>query len=99
MPITNDHLLLERPHPLKDGSVQRVYRFADDYGLSVVNSPMLHSYPFAWEAAVLEGVDDKGNFKGLTYDTPLTNDVEVFMSDDEANEFISRAAVHFGARK
>lgn len=81
--LTNEHLEQERPHL---GGVQRIYKFKSGYGLSLVNSPMLHAYPFAWEAAVL------GKDGDLSYDTPLTNDVEVFLSDDEANEFIARAA-------
>ena len=91
--LTNDHLLVERLHPGWVGGVQRLYRFKSGYGLSVVNSPMLHAYPFAWEAAVLKDVSEDGNKFELTYDTPLTSDVEVFSSDDEANEFIKRAAL------
>jgi tRNA(Phe) wybutosine-synthesizing methylase Tyw3 len=50
---------------------------------------MLHHYPFAWEAAVLD-VDGS-----LRYDTPLTSDVEVFTTDEEANDFIRRAKFYF----
>jgi hypothetical protein len=46
---------------------------------------MLHSYPFAWEAAVFHPK------VGLAYDTPLTSNVEVFFTDEEANGFIARA--------
>lgn len=95
MTITDDHLLLERPHPI--GGKQRIYRFAGNYGLSLVNGETIHAYPFAWEAAVINGLDADGNFDGLDYSTPLTSDVEVFASDEEANAFIARAADHFGA--
>ena len=95
MALTNKDLVCERPHPLNDGSVQRIYRFRGAHGLSAVNSPMLHSYPFAWEIAVLKDVDTKGQFHDLDYSTPLTSDVEVFMDDEEANDFIARAAKHF----
>lgn len=94
MPLTNRHLLLERPHPSLDG-VQRIYLFNAGYGLSLVNSPKLHSYPFAWEAAVLKDIDKDGNFGGIIYHTPLTSDVEVFKTDDEANAFIQKAAEYF----
>ncbi len=86
--ITDKYLELERPNPI--GGVQRIYKFASGYGLSLVNSPMCHSYPFAWEAAVL-GPDGK-----LTYDTPLTKDVETFHTDAEADAFIERAANEIG---
>lgn len=93
--LTEKNCLIEKPH--FGGGVQRIYRFPGGYGLSMVNSPMLHSYPFAWEAAVVTDVTDNGGFSGLTYDTPLTSDVEVFDTEDEANAFIERAAAHFSA--
>lgn len=94
MSITDNHLLLERPHL---GGVQRVYRFPSGFGLSAVNASMLHSYTFAWEIAVLRNVHDNGSFDELTYDTPLTSDVEVFKTDDEANAFIARAFDELGS--
>ncbi len=92
--ITDKHFLMEKPG--STGGVQRIYRFSDGHGLSLVNSSMLHSYGFAWEAAVLSGVDDKGKYDNIIYDTELTNDVEVFQSNAEANAFIERAAKLFG---
>ena len=89
--ITNKALLLERPHPNDLGGVQRLYKLGNGYGISLVNSPMLHSYPFAWEAAVVSNIQDNGEFDSLSYDTPLTSDVEVFKNDDDANAFIERA--------
>ena len=94
--LTDENLLTERSHINSSiGGIQRIYRFKNNFGLSLVNSPMLHSYPFAWEAAVLEKVSDKGTSFKLTYDTPLTNDIEVFSSVEEANEFITKAAKYF----
>lgn len=94
--LTNENLLIERAHPGGLGGVQRIYKFKNGNGLSVVNSPMLHVYPFAWEAAVITGVDDEGDFEGLTYNTELTDGVEVFSDDNEANEFIKKAENLFG---
>jgi hypothetical protein len=95
--ITDDNLLLARAHSI--GGVQRIYRFKSGYGLSLINGPIAHSYPFAWEAAVLKNVSEDGRSDGLTYDTPLTQDVEVFMTDEEANDFIRRAADVLGEWK
>lgn len=96
--ITNKNLLIDRPHPI--GGVQRIYKFKDGNGLSVVNCKMLHSYPFAWEIAVISNVRKTrfGEivFDDLRHDTPLASDVEVFMSDEEANAFIEKAAKYFG---
>lgn len=90
--LTDENLLMERPHPGGLGGIQRIYRFQSGFGLSLVNCPMLHGFPFAWEAAVLKNVSEDGEQFELTYDTELTSDVEVFSSNEEANEFIARAA-------
>jgi len=84
--IINDGLIEERSGLV--GGTQRIYRFGE-YGLSLVNSPALHSFPFAWEAAVIH-FDEKDDWE-LTYDTELTYDVKVFGSDKETNEFITKA--------
>lgn len=90
--LTNNNLLLEQPHPSTGmGGVQRIYRFKNGMGLSVINAKVLHSYPFAWEIAVVSGVRDDGTFGGVVYDTELTSDVEVFSNNADANEFIARA--------
>ena len=89
--LTDNYLILERLNP-GIGGVQRIYRFPSGYGLSLINSPMAHSWPFAWEAAVLRDVSEDGLSSELTYDTKLTSDVEIFSSDEEANEFIQLAA-------
>lgn len=85
--LTDENLVLERPHFCFPG-VQRIYALPNGMGLSFVNPPELHNYPFAWEAAVLSATE--GSWI-LVYSTPLTSDVEVFFTDDEANAFIARA--------
>lgn len=80
--ITDDMLIKERSHL---GGVQRIYGLPNGFQLSLINAPMVHAEEFAWEAAVR----DRGG--KLVYDTPLTTDVEVFATDDEANAFIQRA--------
>ena len=90
--ITKAHMVEEKPNAI--GGVQRLYRVGN-WGLSVIDSPMAHSFRYAWEAAVLK-YDADGNWH-LTYDTPLTQDVEVFFNDDEANEFLDRAFAWFEA--
>ena len=95
--LTNENLLKERNHPGGIGGVQRLYRFKSGYGLSLVNSPMLHPYPFKWEAAVLKDMSEDGEKFELTYDTELTDDVEVFYNEGETNDFIKNAASMLGA--
>ena len=89
--LTNKNLILSRTG---FSGMQHLYRVGN-WGLSVVNGSNLHSYPFAWEAAVIlfeEGGTEKFI---LIYDTPLTSDVEVFMSDKETNEFLKTAFEFF----
>lgn len=86
--ITDRNLIATRTNPNLGGD-QRLYQLANGYRLSAINSPKANFNPFAWEIAVLKVVDDK--IDGIAYDTPLTNDVEVFYTDDEANAFIERA--------
>jgi hypothetical protein len=88
--LTNEHLVEEKSNSI--GGVQRVYRVGN-WGLSLINSPMAHSFPFAWEAAVTK-YDEEGGF-GLTYATPLTSDVEVFYTEQEAEDFLARAFAWF----
>lgn len=99
--LTDECLLFEAPHPLSETAdmtgdekwrgLQRFYRLPNGYGLSLVNPPALHSYRYAWEAAVLSPGNDSDGFGSLNYTTPLTSDVEVFMTVADTNAFIIRA--------
>lgn len=75
-----DHLGDYGPHPI--GGDHWHFKFANGYGASVVRFDvgMCHSYGGdhgKWELAVL---DDKGE---LTYDTPITNDVIGWLSEED----------------
>src|SRR5215471_9109296 len=83
--ITNDYLIIECYTEILDNKgVQRIYWMPNGYALSAVNNPKLHGYDFAWEFAVLKN----GH---IVYDTPLTSEVVITMSDDDANKFIHHA--------
>ena len=96
MALTDKNLVVEQPN--LDGT-QRLYRFADGHGLSLINAPMAHSFRFAWEAAVLGGIKKDGTGGRIQYATPLTNDVEVFQTDAEANAFIAKARAIFDKKR
>lgn len=87
MALTKEWLKTERLNSI--GGVQRIYDMGHGWTLSAINSPMAHSYAYAWEFAVVgpEGV--------LEYGTELTSDVEVFSTDAEAEEFLRRARAYF----
>lgn len=95
MSLTEQNLTDSRSHLSGE---QRIYRVGR-YGLSLVNSPMLHAFPFAWAAAVLDFGSPDGKRFNLTYDTPLTSDVEVFDSEAEAVAFIERAFAWFAEQQ
>ncbi len=86
--LTDECLISDEVHPQQhshlDWGRQRRYDLANGYGLSLVDGPALHGYPFAWEAAILKNGQ-------IVYDTPFTDDVLVFMSDEETNDFIHTA--------
>lgn len=71
-----------RSRPI-DGGIQYINFFPNGYGVSVVRHDFSHTNDNTWELAVLKGNADKWN---LCYNTPITNDVLGYMSDDEVNE-------------
>ena len=69
------------------GGVQHKYKFPNGYGASVVSHPYSYGGDRGlWELAVL-GLDGH-----LTYDTPITNDVLGYLSEDEVNEALAKIA-------
>lgn len=91
---------LERTHPTGSGT-QRLYRFANNFGASVVQFSAVIAGRFGgsygaeegrWELAVLrftgEGVGPASY--ELTYDTPITDDVIGDLDEDEIQELLVR---------
>ena len=75
--------------PLESGAVQKLYKFANGYGASVVKGE--HTYggdEGLWELAVLKFKTD-GDFV-LDYSTPITEDVEGHLTDDAVEELLDR---------
>ena len=75
--------------PLESGAVQKLYRFANNYGASVVKGE--HTYggeEGLWELAVIKFKDD-GEFS-LDYTTPITEDVEGHLTDDAVEELLDK---------
>ncbi len=80
-------LVKSRSHPAGMGGTQDLYRFENGYGASVIKGS-LGSYG-GYELAVLvwdgEGEEDFH----LTYDTPVTDDVEGYLDDAKAAELLA----------
>lgn len=75
--------------PLDSGAVQKLYRFANGYGASVVKGE--HTYggdEGLWELAVIRFNTD-GDFS-LDYTTPITEDVEGHLTDDAVEELLAK---------
>jgi hypothetical protein len=70
------------------GGIQYLAFFPNLYGVSIVKND--HSYGGTeglWELAVLEGDEDEWE---LTYDTPITDNVLGYLTEDEVNEIVDK---------
>ncbi len=75
--------------PLESGAVQKLYKFTNGYGASVVKGE--HTYggdEGLWELAVIT-FDTEGGFS-LCYTTPITPDVEGHLTDDAIEVLLAR---------
>lgn len=77
--------------PLESGAVQKLYRFPNGYGASVVKG--MHTYggeEGLWELAVLVFKSPTSDEYKLTYETPITTDVEGHLTDDDVEELLAK---------
>jgi len=75
--------------PLESGAVQKLYKFTNGYGASVVKGE--HTYggdEGLWELAVIV-FNTNGDFS-LCYTTPITSDVEGHLTDDKVEELLAK---------
>lgn len=71
------------PHPNKMGGVQAIERFENGYGASIVCTPYTYGGKEGlYELAVF------GNDGHITYDTPITNDVLGYLSEQDVTEVL-----------
>lgn len=73
-----------------NGGSQEVYRFPNGYGASLIRGGA-----FAYggrELAVVRYVGEGALDYELTYDTPITDDVLGYLSEDEVPEILDRIA-------
>ena len=88
--------LWERPHSTWSGGIQRLYGFENGYGASVIRAGTEHnsfsgSYGAdsgLWELAVItiEISDDGPGVGRLVYDTPITDDVLGYLTEDDVQK-------------
>jgi len=77
----------DRAHPAGMGGTQKLYKFPNGYGASVVQFMGSYGYDEGkWELGVVKWNDD--NFK-LTYDTPITDDVLGFLTWQDVEKHLA----------
>lgn len=82
LPIPQVEINPAESHNREMGKVQHIYRFTNGYSASVIQGP--HTYggrAGLWEIAVLGGPDER-----IVYDTPVTDDVLGYLTDDQVAE-------------
>jgi len=74
-----------------NGGVQKLYRFDNGYGASVVRHEFSYGHERGlWELAVIDfSVEDDDNWV-IDYTTPITNDVLGYLSDEDVNRNLKK---------
>ena len=81
---------LTRPHPAGMGGTQKIYRFDNGYGASVVNFQFSYGGSDGkWELAVIKYKGDTDKYS-IDYSTGITDDVMGYLSDDEVQDVLEQ---------
>ena len=84
-----ERFLFETRDRSEDGGIQYIFRFENGYGASIVK----HSFSYGhekdlWELGVLFNYgEDRWH---LTYETPITEDVEGNLTDEDVRNLLKR---------
>jgi len=73
------------PHPNHLGGVQARITFDNGYGASVVKTPYTYGGDMGLYELAVFGKDGH-----ITYDTPVTNDVEGYLSEDDVTKLLEQ---------
>lgn len=76
------YLIYNRKHPLGIGS-QKVYRFENNYGASVLYDMDTNTILGLYELAIIKFLSAENNDYELDYSTPITNNVLSFLEEKE----------------
>lgn len=83
--------IIERSHPARMGGVQKIYRFENGYGASVVRFSFSYGGDEGlWGLAVVKFDPVNQSDWHLDYTTPITNDVIGYQSDEEVAELLDQ---------
>jgi hypothetical protein len=79
-----DYVVTDRPHPQGQGGFQKVFKFDNGFGGSLIQGGISYGKDQGlYELAVVKF--DNENWS-LTYDTPVTDDVLGWLSESDVNE-------------
>ena len=80
--------MLIKDHTMRNGGEQKVYKYANGLGASVVRS----EYTYGGDAGLFElaVVQFDGDEWSITYDTPITSDVIGHLDDEAVNDLLKR---------
>jgi len=90
---SEEHIAVERPHIMLDGATQRIYRFPNNYGASVIWGGDMRRIQGdsdkPYELAVIRFVDE-GDHYYLDYTTPLGNDVIGYQNEEQVRDLLKQ---------
>lgn len=71
----------------KNGGTQKIIRFSNGYGASIVN----HSFSYGTEMAVIQFSNSDSNINNfdICYDTPITDDVLGHLSEEDVQHYLN----------
>ena len=79
--------VIDRAHPAGMGGTQKIYKFPNEYGASVVQFMGSYGYEDGkWELGVVKWNGD--DYK-LTYETPLTSDVLGYLTWEDVEKHLA----------
>jgi hypothetical protein len=82
---------IEKAHQSGMGGIQRIYKFKNGYGASVIQCPFSYGGEVGlWELAVIKFKSESMDEWSITYDTPITNDVEGNLTESDVDELLYR---------
>lgn len=80
--------VIDRP---LNGGTQKIYRFKNDYGASVVSHPYSYGGDRGlWELAVIQFDGEANDSFKLCYSTEITSDVEGYLEWDDVKMLLNR---------
>jgi len=87
---SKEHINVERPHLNITGATQRIYKFPNDYGASVIwGGSFIGSDPTApYEVAVIQFTE--GDHYYLDYSTPLGRDVFRYQNEEQVRDLLKQ---------